>query len=51
MANETTIVTITDGGYIKRQPPQSFRVQSRGGKGVIGIATKETDAVSHIFSG
>lgn len=49
VANEVTIVTITDGGYIKRQAPMSFRTQARGGKGVMGIATKETDAVSHIF--
>ncbi len=49
VANETTIVTITEGGYIKRQSPRVFRTQQRGGKGVIGIATKETDAVSHIF--
>ncbi len=49
VANEVTIVTITQGGYIKRQSPHSFRTQARGGKGVIGIATKETDAVSHIF--
>ncbi len=47
--NETTIATITEGGYIKRQSPHSFRTQQRGGKGVIGISTKETDAVSHIF--
>ncbi|MBI2330373.1 DNA gyrase subunit A [Candidatus Daviesbacteria bacterium] len=47
--NEVTIVTITEGGYIKRQAPMSFRVQQRGGKGVMGISTKETDAVSHIF--
>lgn len=47
--NEVTIVTITEGGYIKRQSPHSFRTQQRGGKGVMGISTKETDAVSHIF--
>lgn len=49
VANEPTIVTITAGGYIKRQAPQAFKTQSRGGKGVMGISTKETDAVSHIF--
>lgn len=49
VVNETTIVTITEGGYIKRQSPHSFRTQQRGGKGVMGISTKETDAVSHIF--
>ena len=47
--NEVTIATITEGGYIKRQSPHSFRTQGRGGKGVMGISTKETDAVSHIF--
>lgn len=49
VANEVTIVTITEGGYVKRQSPMSFRTQARGGKGVMGISTKETDAVSHIF--
>ncbi len=49
VANEVTIATITDGGYVKRQSPLSFRTQQRGGKGVMGISTKETDAVSHIF--
>src|SRR3989338_6045103 len=47
--NEVTIATITEGGYIKRQSPHSFRTQGRGGKGVMGISTKETDGVSHIF--
>jgi len=49
IADEQTIVTITEGGYIKRQLPSTFRVQNRGGKGVSGITTKEEDAVSHIF--
>ncbi len=49
VTNEVTIVTITEGGYVKRQSPLSFRTQQRGGKGVMGISTKETDAVSHIF--
>ncbi|MCL4440370.1 MAG: DNA gyrase subunit A, partial [Firmicutes bacterium] len=49
IADEVTIVTITEGGYIKRQQPGTFRVQARGGKGVSGITTKEEDAVSHIF--
>ncbi len=49
IADEATIVTITEGGYIKRQAPSTFRMQNRGGKGVSGITTKEEDAVSHIF--
>ncbi len=49
VADEVTIVTVTQGGYIKRQSPTSFRTQNRGGKGVSGMATKEEDAVSHLF--
>ncbi len=49
VADETTIVTVTQGGYVKRQAPNSFRTQNRGGKGVSGITTKEEDAVGHIF--
>ncbi len=49
VADEVTIVTVTKGGYVKRQAPMSFRTQNRGGKGVSGITTKEEDAVSHIF--
>lgn len=49
VADEPTIVTITEGGYLKRQAPSTFKVQNRGGVGVSGITTKEEDAVSHIF--
>ncbi len=49
VADETMIVTVTRGGYVKRQSPMSFRTQNRGGKGVSGITTKDEDAVSHIF--
>lgn len=49
VADEVTIVTVTENGYIKRQLPSSFRTQNRGGRGISGITTKEEDAVSHIF--
>ncbi|HLC87899.1 MAG TPA: DNA gyrase subunit A [Patescibacteria group bacterium] len=49
VADEQTIITVTQGGYVKRQLPGTFRTQARGGKGVSGITTKEEDAVSHIF--
>ncbi len=49
VADEQTIVTVTQGGYVKRQAPATFRTQARGGKGVSGITTKEEDAVSHLF--
>ncbi len=50
IANEPCIVTVTKGGYVKRQDLGSFRTQRRGGKGVSGITTKEEDAVAHLFS-
>lgn len=49
VADEMTIVTVTENGYVKRQAPTTFRTQNRGGKGVSGMTTKEEDAVSHIF--
>jgi DNA gyrase subunit A len=48
--NEPTIVTITVGGYVKRQSPTSFKTQHRGGKGVSGITTKEEDIVAQLFA-
>lgn len=48
--DEDTIVTITKDGYIKRLPPETFKTQSRGGKGVIGLTTKEEDTVEQFFS-
>jgi len=47
---EATIILITKDGYIKRCPPETFRTQKRGGKGVIGLTTKETDTVEHFFT-
>jgi DNA gyrase subunit A len=45
-----TMVMITKAGYIKRIPPDTFRQQKRGGKGVMGLTTKEEDAVEQMFS-
>ena len=41
--NEPMIVALTKGGYIKRMSPTVYRTQGRGGKGVIGMTTKEED--------
>jgi DNA gyrase subunit A len=46
---EDTVVMITKDGYIKRLPPTTFKKQNRGGKGVIGLSTKEEDSVDDIF--
>ncbi len=43
--NEPTILMVTTDGYIKRLPPDTFKQQSRGGKGVIGLTTKEEDSI------
>jgi len=48
--NEETVVMMTRDGYIKRLPPDTFKVQGRGGKGVIGLTTKEEDMVEFLFS-
>jgi DNA gyrase subunit A len=48
--DEATIVIITGDGYVKRVPPDTFKAQSRGGKGVIGVATKEEDVVEQLFT-
>jgi len=46
---EETIITVTNTGYIKRVNPKSYRAQRRGGKGMVGIKTKEEDFVEHFF--
>lgn len=48
--NEPTIIMGTRDGYIKRMPIDTFRTQSRGGKGVIGLTTKEEDIIEHLIS-
>lgn len=47
---EEAIVVLTRGGYIKRIKPESYRVQKRGGKGLIGMETKEEDVVEHLLT-
>ncbi|MFC1756886.1 DNA gyrase subunit A [Patescibacteria group bacterium] len=42
---ETATLTLTKGGYIKRSKPEAYRIQKRGGSGVIDLATKEEDSV------
>ncbi|WP_406676108.1 DNA gyrase subunit A [Roseicyclus sediminis] len=46
---EDMVVTITQGGYIKRTPLADFRAQRRGGKGLSGGALKEDDVVTSLF--
>lgn len=56
IANEGVIITITHGGLIKRTNVSSYRSQRRGGKGVIGMTTREgaegeqDDFIEHLFT-
>ena len=47
---EDMVITVTHGGYVKRTPLATYRTQRRGGKGRSGMATKEEDAVTRVFS-
>ena len=46
---EDSLFMLTRGGYIKRMQPEGIRSQKRGGKGLIGMATKEEDIVTQFF--
>ncbi|RXA19454.1 DNA gyrase subunit A [Methanosarcina sp. MSH10X1] len=46
---EEVVVTITNGGYIKRLPLSTYTMQRRGGRGIIGMEMKEEDFVENLF--
>jgi DNA gyrase subunit A len=46
---EETIVTLTTGGYIKRINPATYKIQKRGGKGIMGMKTMQDDIVEHFL--
>lgn len=47
---EETLITVTKTGYVKRMPRGTFRAQRRGGKGVVGMTTKEEDEIELLIS-
>ncbi|MCC7493639.1 MAG: DNA gyrase subunit A [Fimbriimonadaceae bacterium] len=49
IAEEDMVITITRDGYAKRIPIETYRVQQRGGRGLLALTKKEEDAVEHIF--
>ena len=49
ITDEDVAVSVTDTGYIKRTPITTYRTQNRGGKGRIGMRTREEDVVNHLF--
>jgi DNA gyrase subunit A len=48
---EDVAVTVTRGGYLKRTPIETYRRQSRGGKGRIGMGTRSEDVLEHLILG
>ncbi len=51
VAAEDNLVAITRDGYVKRMPLTTYRSQRRGGKGVVGMTTKDTDEILHMTVG
>jgi DNA gyrase subunit A len=48
IANVETLVTLSDRGYIKRLPPDTYRPQRRGGRGIRGMMLRDEDAPRHM---
>lgn len=46
---EDMLVTVSRDGYVKRVPMDTYRTQRRGGRGIIGANTKESDTIEHLF--
>ncbi|KPJ61174.1 MAG: DNA gyrase subunit A [Latescibacteria bacterium DG_63] len=49
IAEEDMVITISHSGYIKRLPVSTYRRQRRGGRGVMGVSTKDEDFIEHLF--
>lgn len=50
IADEEVVITISHLGYMKRTPLTEYRVQNRGGRGMMGGATRDADFIEHIFT-
>jgi DNA gyrase subunit A len=48
--NREVVISLTDDNYIKSMPLETYRAQHRGGRGIIGMTTKEDDAVQKVFT-
>src|SRR6185369_191059 len=49
IVEEDVVITVTHTGYLKRTPLSVYRSQGRGGKGRIGMKTREEDVVTNVF--
>jgi len=50
IADEPMVITVSNQGYIKRIPLDTYRQQRRGGRGIAGMGTKDEDWVEHLFT-
>jgi len=50
IARHSCVITVSNTGYIKRVPVDTYRTQNRGGKGIMGMETKDEDHVEHLFN-
>ncbi len=48
VADEDVVITLSSRNYVKRMPLSTYRAQHRGGRGVIGMATRDEDDVEHL---
>ena len=51
IAEEQCVYTLTEAGYVKRQPKAIYQAQHRGGRGILGLTRKEEDIVQEMFVG
>ena len=49
IAEEEMVISISNGGYVKRLPVSTYRSQGRGGKGLRGVRLKDEDYIEHLF--
>ncbi|MCH7996391.1 MAG: DNA gyrase subunit A [Chloroflexi bacterium] len=49
IAHSEVVVTLSHRGYIKRMPKDTYKVQRRGGRGVAGMKTRDTDEIQHLI--
>lgn len=49
IAEEDNVITVTHQGYVKRLAVDTYKSQKRGGRGIIGLSTKEEDFISNMF--
>ncbi|MBI2855912.1 MAG: DNA gyrase subunit A [Chloroflexi bacterium] len=47
--HQEMVITLTQRGYIKRMPSSTYKAQHRGGRGIIGMATREADLLQHLL--